>query len=139
MHHVGACQVQTPVGGDRKVTNPGKNGQIESFSSSGLHFVGEQDGPVERELKEKISSRLRERPNIAAAYLALVRHGNTPHHDVALCLRSTSGPDLDVLNDIARLFRSMFSVETSLDIVFIDAGEEGRLSKVCRPFYRAAP
>ena len=68
-----------------------------------VRFVGEQDGPVERELKEHLTTLFRSDPAILIAYLARVQYDNTDSCGVALCLVSMNPDDKGVWDRVGRV------------------------------------
>jgi hypothetical protein len=102
-----------------------------------IRFVGEQDGPPERDLKKRISSLLERAPAVERAYLARVEYTKPPGKAVVLCIRSDE--DLSLVKAIQGAFASMFGRDVSLDILFVDAAQEAEVARVCRPFFEAKP
>ena len=100
-----------------------------------LHFLGEQDGVPERELKGCLTDLLRRDQRVQRAYLARVGYGEQSPAAVALCLRSQSGPDRGLAEIVAETFASMFGAHEHLDIIFVDEEQEAKVSKVCSPFF----
>jgi hypothetical protein len=45
------------------------------------------------------------------------------------------GPDKRLVADIGDSFASQFHTSQHLDILFVDAEQEGELARVCSPFY----
>ncbi len=100
-----------------------------------LHFLGEQDGVPERELKDRLVKFFQHDQSILMAYLARVAYGDPSPPVVALCLHSKLGPDRGVVNKIGKIFASMFGSHEHLDIIFLDSQQEYELAKVCSPFF----
>jgi hypothetical protein len=98
-------------------------------------FVGEQDGPPERELKERLVEFFRRDQSVQIAYLARVVYGDQIAVGVALCLRTQFGPDRGLAEKIGRIFASMFGSHEHLDMVFLTSEQEAALAKTCRPFF----
>jgi hypothetical protein len=96
-----------------------------------LRFLGEQDGPAERELKSRLAEIFDQ--GISAAYLARVAYGEKSFA-VALCLRSYLGPDRGLIKTVAKIFASMFGSHEHLDIIFLSEAQEAELAMVCNPF-----
>jgi len=108
----------------------------EEFVAQTIQFVGEQDGPPERELKSHLAKLLTSERTVHRAYLARVQYDDATNWDVALCLASTD-PDVQGLNGrIGRLFAGIFRRDAHLDILFLSKTQEAEISKVCTPFYR---
>lgn len=99
-----------------------------------IEFLGEQDGPAERELKARLVEILRAVPAVDRAYLARV--GYQPHTPpaVALCL-SASRPDPSIVRSIREPFASLFARNAFMDVFFVDDAQETDLARVCSPFY----
>lgn len=100
-----------------------------------LKFCGEQEGPPERELKERLVQFFQRDQSVTAAYLARVAYADQSSVNVALCLRTRFGSDPGLAEKIGRLFASMFGPREHLDIVFITGEQETELAKVCSPFF----
>src|ERR1051326_2162978 len=119
-----------------------------AFVPHNVQFVGEQDGPPERELKERLAGSLRPM-GIRKAYLAVVSYderkgpqnaagdGSAPALTVALCvsLQETAAEKHDIVQRASHDFAAMFGPTQHMDIIFLTDQQELALSKVCRPFY----
>ena len=114
----------------------GRFGIFTSHREPDIRFVGEQDGPAERDLKSRWRDIFAHNPGICRAHLANVRYGNRPTIQLALCLVHAQKPDPRLVPVLAAPFREMFR-DVALDILFLERGEEGVLSRVCPPFYEA--
>lgn len=99
------------------------------------HFLSEQDGGPERELKARLVEFFHRDQSVVQAYLARVAYGDRSSASVALCVRSKFGPDLGLAEKIGRIFASIFGAHEHLDIIFIDDNQESELEKVCPPFF----
>jgi hypothetical protein len=99
------------------------------------HFVGEQDGIPERELKSQLIRIFESDLLVWKAYLARADFGAGTGVRVVLCLRRTTGPDKRLVARIAKTFASLFRSSDALDILFIDSDQERELDKLCPPFY----
>jgi hypothetical protein len=100
-----------------------------------LRFLGEQDGPPERELKLKLTRLFEPDERISRAYLAIADLGPGTSPAVILCLRTVMGPDRALINRILEQFAAQFRTSETLDILFIDSEQEAELAAVCKPFY----
>jgi hypothetical protein len=100
-----------------------------------IQFLGEQDGPPERMLKEQLSAAFVLHRQLARAYLAQVRYPD--EIGVALCLSCADGPSQKLAEVVNRVFGPIFGGHEHLDIVFVGKDQEPDLQKVCRPFYSA--
>ena len=115
--------------------NPKSKEHPEEIRAPQLHFVGEQDGPPERELKERLADFFRRDQSVKAAYLARVSYDDPSRISVALCLRTQFGPDHGMAEKIGRIFAAMFGSHEHLDIVFPTPEQEAALAKVCASFF----
>jgi hypothetical protein len=100
-----------------------------------LRFVGEQDGPPERILKEQLIDFFKRDQSVKAAYLAKIDNGDGSPIGVALCLRTQFGADKGMVEKIGTIFAFVFNSQQHLDIVFLTEKQEALLAKVCRPFF----
>ena len=103
-----------------------------------VRFVGEQDGPSERRLKECFVEHFRKQATVERAYLALADHGDGKRAHVTLAIRSSSGEDPTLIRKLQSIFSSMFSSHEHLDMMFIQEDEEHQLQGVCKPFYQTS-
>lgn len=108
-----------------------------------VQFLGEQDGPAERELKDQLGTFFQGSSAINTAYLVRVAYGKVSGLNVALCLRAeesstalqTRWMQASVIKSVASIFASIFGSHEHMDIVFVDERQEAELSRVCRAFY----
>jgi SseB protein C-terminal domain len=109
------------------------------FDVPALRFIGEQDGPPERELKMQLIQYFQTDQHIDAAYLAKVSYGNETSLHVALCLRIQSNAERpEICQRISSIFAAMFGPHEHLDILFLSKSQETRLTKLCPFFFIAA-
>lgn len=99
-----------------------------------VKFIGEQDGPVERELKQRLFVLFGHDRRVGAAYLARVTYSDATPVLVALCLRTEPEHERELAENAAQIFSSMFGRHEHLDILFLDARQEAELSRVCAAF-----
>ena len=118
--------------------DPQSQRQPESFNPRQIVFLGEQDGPPERELKGRWAQLFSAEKGVSRAYLVRVTYEQSPAQSVALCLRAEAGQDTRLLEKVAKVFASMFGRHAHLDIMFINEAQERALAKRCRPFFDAA-
>ena len=100
-----------------------------------VEFVGEQDGPPEREFKSVLCRAFKSRPEVSRAYLCRVRYDRAATHAVVLAISAPEDPSL--ADQVGQVFWQMFGRGVPLDIMFVESDMELRLAKVCAPFYRA--
>jgi len=104
-----------------------------------IHFVDEQDGEAERDLKAKLVTLFDQLHLIKIAYLACVQYDNAESVDVAVCVRGLRGQDRMVAQQVSQVFASIFARDQHVDVVWITPEQEAALAKVCRPFYKVDP
>jgi hypothetical protein len=100
-----------------------------------LEFLGEQDGPPERLLKNDLKRRFAAFPHVSAAYLARLKGEGSSKSGVILAIRSTTGTDVRVVQAVADGFKALFARDCALDICFLTSALEAELRQVCPPFY----
>lgn len=99
-----------------------------------IEFLGEQDGPSERELKTLLQTEFRRFPAIRRAYLARIGFAPGAAASVALCVAPSSKVDHAIVEAVSRVFASLFSSDAHLDVVFPDEEQETDLQRVCKSF-----
>ena len=109
--------------------------KLEKLQVQTIRFIGEQDGPIEKILKSKLTDLFRGDEIITKAYLAKVNYGDGAGDSVVLGLRAESGPDEDIVKKVIAIFSSIFNSKDHLDIVFLSKSQEAELVKVCASFY----
>ena len=110
-------------------------GGPEQSTSRKIQFLGDQDGPPGRALKDSLARLFPGHSQVLRAYLARIKQGDSPAHEVALCLVSPGGHDTALVQTISGLFRSLFKEGARLDIIFLREDQEVMLHKVCAPFF----
>ena len=99
-----------------------------------ISFVGEQDGEPERELKGLIIKVFEGNNNIIKSYLARIHYGDPNEIIVALCIFSKK-EDEKLVMKLMETYKSIFSKDTFLDIMFLRDDQIDEIEKVCSPFY----
>jgi hypothetical protein len=130
--------------------------KVEQLRVPKVRFVGEQDGPPERLLKDRLTHLFRHDKTVSTAYLARVDYGDG-NIGVALGLRTASrvGPwrgwsgivgailgsrtksDLtaQTARDVGKVFAAIFAGKEHLDILFLSDEQEAQLTQVCGAFF----
>jgi hypothetical protein len=108
--------------------------KTEQVNVPKLRFLGEQDGAPERLLKQKLSDLFRRDCRVRRAYLTRVRLGESTKTSVLLAVRTESDADKNLVDGAAGVFAAIFSADESLDILFLNEGQEITLRRVCMPF-----
>ena len=107
----------------------------DQFRVASPRFVGEQDGPPERELKGRLCLLFGGEKGVYRAYLARVAYGDATSYSVALCIRAESATDIGLSEKAGKIFASAFATREHLDIIFITETQESELLCRCRPFF----
>jgi hypothetical protein len=109
----------------------------ERMTVQGVYFLGEQDGPSEQELKNKLGILFGQLRLVNIAYLAVVRYGEAVSPNVALCVRGQPGQNRMFAERVGRVFAAIFGSHEHLDVIWLTPDQETSLAKVCRHFYKA--
>jgi hypothetical protein len=114
---------------------PNRSRPAETLQVPVLNFLGEQDGPPERNLKASLCQLFENRVHLQRAYLARVDYGVQGEFNVALCIRMGVSDDAELRKAIGKEFAQNFGKHEHLDIIFVREDQEGDLRNICRPFY----
>jgi SseB protein C-terminal domain len=108
---------------------------IHSLSTEDVTFLGEQDGPAERRLKEALAVLLGLGASVTRAYLARVVYDDKTS-GVMLGLLTDDDRDCEKLaGQIGKTVAALFNTRADLDIVFLSDERDAEIRKACRPFY----
>jgi len=110
--------------------------ETEEIRVPAIAFLGEQDGPVERDLKVKLTELFLLEISISRVSLARVHYHDSPVDSVALCLRSDSPPERTLVDKIGKVFASLFNGREHLDILFLNEQQQVSVDKCCKPFFQ---
>jgi len=100
-----------------------------------IRFLGEQDGPPEQLLKNRLTDFFRCDRTVSRAYLARVDFGEGKDASVVLGLRTQFGPDKGMIEKVGTIFADVFNAKEHLDIMFLTDSQEAELKKACPPFF----
>src|ERR1700687_2662750 len=105
----------------------------EELDVQQIKFVGEQDGPVEQRLKQKLSELFLRDRSVDKAYLAraIIDGGPT----VVLALQTEGGDEPRLAEQVGSTFASIFSANQHLDVVFLSDEQHAKVRGVCRSFF----
>ncbi len=110
---------------------------VTPISAPKIGFVGEQDGLVERTLKERWLPILSARPEIRRAFLVRAAYEGPNDIHVVLALCSSRAADRSLVEELRVPYAAIFSRDCPLDMLFANSAQESEIEKVCRPFYTA--
>ena len=100
-------------------------------------FLGEQDGPNEREIKDQWVAVLAQTVDVKKAFLVRTIAGSDGSPNVMLCIFPSIADPHALVQKLADLFRAKFDTDTFVDIVFLNSAQEADVSRVAKPFYSA--
>ena len=108
---------------------------IDEFATPDITFLGEQDGPAERRLKEALGVVLGLDRSVIRAYLARVLYDGKAS-GVMLALLTDDGEDSEKLvAQAGKAFAALINTRENLDVIFLSEEKDAEISKVCPPFY----
>ena len=108
---------------------------LHRFTTPEVTFLGEQDGPAERRLKEALAVLLGLGASVTRAYLARVLY-NDKTSGVMLGLLTDDDRDCEKLaGQIGKTVAALFNTRADLDIVFLNNERDAEIRKACPPFY----
>ncbi len=101
-----------------------------------IRFLREQDGRIERLLKQELIVLFKEAKEVDEAYLVKCGFGGSLPDGALLAIRSSSGAEMNLVERIQAVFASIFAKREHLDILLLDSGQQRQVSSVCLPFYQ---
>ncbi len=111
---------------------------IDEFPTSDITFVGEQDGPAERRLKEALAVLFGLDASVRRAYLARVRNDGSTSGAMLALLTDDEEDSEKLVAQAGRTFAALFNARASFDVVFLDGRKDIEIRKVCPPFFERA-
>jgi len=106
-------------------------------SASSVQFLHDQDGPMERTIKQRLSEFFRDVVQVEEAYFVRVLYsGNV--QEVALCVYGT--PEMDaqlVLKGTQQVYQRAVNTDQTLHTIFLTPAQHVDITKVCKSFYRS--
>ncbi len=102
-----------------------------------VQFLFDQDGPMERTIKAKLTEFFRDILQVESAYFARVQYsGNV--QGVALCVYGTPEMDAELLlKGASAVYSRVVQTEQPLHTIFLTLAQLVEIGKVCQPFYRS--
>ncbi len=108
---------------------------IDEFTTPDIAFLGEQDGPAERRLKEALAVVLGLDARVTRAYLARVLHDGRTSGVMLALLTDDEGDSEKLVAQAGKIFAAMFNTRAQLDVIFLTGGKDAEIRRVCQPFY----
>jgi hypothetical protein len=110
--------------------------QAASRDVENIVFLGEQDGPAEQRLKERLEALFEQNAGVSGAYLAraLVDGEAT----VVLGLQASGVDESELARKIGAVFASIFNARAHLDVVLLSDAQVAAAGRLCRAFYERA-
>jgi len=102
-----------------------------------VEFLHDQDGPMERLIKQKLSEFFRDVVQVEEAYFARVMYGGNVQ-SVALCVYGS--PEMDtqlVMRGVQQVYQRAVNTDQGLQTIFLTALQHADVVKVCKSFYRS--
>jgi hypothetical protein len=116
----------------------GEEGETaKELRESDIEYLGELEGQKERIFKEKLVELFKYDRSIKSAYLVRIIGYGIPA-TAALCLRTQSGSDKNMMEKMGNIFAAVFSIDESFNVIFLTEQQEPLIAKVCRPFFDEA-
>jgi SseB protein C-terminal domain len=113
-----------------------ENAEVQSPAvreAQDIAFIGEQDGPVEQQLKEQLARLFDRHAGVVQAYLA--RATIDGQGTVVLAVHAEGIDESDLAHQAGIVFAAIFNARAHLDVLFLDAARQAQVSRVCRAFY----
>lgn len=108
-----------------------------SFHSARVLFLGEQNGPVERQLKSKLIEIFHQFPAVKAASLLRISTVEVPGISVAVAITGGDKESQTLVPLIGNAFASLFHASEHLDILFPNPTQIAEIAKIAGNFYTA--
>ena len=108
---------------------------MNKVSENQINFIGEQDGDIERSFKIALNNVFIKSEKCIRAYLVQAQYTNSSLVSVILCIKTQNGEDEAIVDACTHVFKSSFSCDQYLDIIFISDNQELKIRQVCCPFY----
>ena len=109
---------------------------ITEIHPQGIRFLREQDGRIERLLKQELIVLFKGTKEVDEAYLVTCEFGGNMPQGVLLAIHASSGADVNLVQRIQNVFGSIFAKREHLDILLLDSDQQQNVSSVCLPFYQ---
>lgn len=113
-----------------------------TFRKDTINFLGEQDGKIEKNIKEIWKEILKKFDFIQEAYLPIIEVDESTKHtksNPALCIYPypiNTEVEKGVVDNLSKSFKEMFGPNQFLDIMFLSEEERKKCMNVCKSFYQ---
>lgn len=104
---------------------------VDQFVTPDITFLGEQDGPAERRLKEALSVLLRLDQTVIKAYLARVLYDGKTVGVMLGLLTDDEKDNEKLIEQVGKAFAALFNTSAHLDIVFLSEAKDAEIRKTC--------
>lgn len=111
---------------------------VSAHDAGGPEFIGQQQGVAADVLQAEFLPALSVLPQVQRAYFCKLRSPGEERPGAALCVVSTTGEDLQVVQALSAVIRANLGSGSHVDILFLSPSLEAKLSGVCQPFYKQA-
>ncbi|HQR08646.1 MAG TPA: enhanced serine sensitivity protein SseB C-terminal domain-containing protein [Gemmatales bacterium] len=119
---------------------PGKSHElpegVSAHDAQGPEFIGQQQGGGADLLHTEFRPALSALPQVKRAYFCKLRYPGAGLPGAAVCVVSSTGEDIRVVEALATVIRANLGSGSHIDILFLSPSLEARLSSVCQPFYK---
>ncbi|MFO0863494.1 MAG: enhanced serine sensitivity protein SseB C-terminal domain-containing protein [Gemmataceae bacterium] len=111
---------------------------VSSHQRTGPVFLGQQRGVAADLLHAEFRPALLGLPQVQRAYFCKLHYPGEARAGAAVCVASSTGEDLRVVEAVAAVIRANVESSSHIDILFLSPSLEATLSGVCEPFYNQA-
>ena len=108
---------------------------VDEFPMPGITFLGEQDGPAERRLKEALSVVFGLDVSLRRAYLARVLYDGKTSGVMPALLTDDEEDSDKLVAQVGTTLAALFNSKANLDVVFLDDEKDAEIRKVCPAFF----
>lgn len=108
---------------------------LHPSSAADITFLGEQDSPAERRLKEALAVLLRLDAGVRRAYLTRVLCDDRSCRLMLGLLTDDEEARAKLANQMDRAFAALFNTTAHLDVVFLSSERDAEFRRLWPPFY----
>jgi len=111
---------------------------VSARDEGGPEFVGQQTGVAADMLHAEFRTALAGLAQVQRAYFCTLRYPGAERVGAAVCVVSSAGEDIRVVETLSAVIRASLSSGSHIDILFLSPSQERSLAKVCLPFFDLA-